>query len=339
MVHLESPSRLFALGAIAALLSACSAYDCSRVTGDPALRIGRLSGGEGPRINISEVYSDGYLRFQQLGRRSYCRSIPKEEARQLVTLVGQADLRALSEAAPGFDTPEARLEWNELRVRVPLEPPPAELLPLFRHVDAVFERRFGPRYDLRLVSDEVSVESGYAGGLRATNAGRKEEAGPPADPSGLWVHVNGEWQEAPPEVGYAESSAWARVLRLYPNGEMSMVAVLLRRNKRGTALSPGDGYIVYRGWWRREKGGIVVRYVKAEETIPSGDPPFSRFLEAELSVEGEKLRLDDLVYERADHLEISSDNYDEFAPRVSSTERPNASAEGPEAPASAAPPP
>ena len=105
--------------------AACTPFDCSRVTGDPALRIGRLSGGDGPRVNIVEVFSDGDLRFQRLGHRSYCSRISPEKARELLSLAEPSELEALRDLPLGFDEPEAQVERDGAKLRVPLKAVPA----------------------------------------------------------------------------------------------------------------------------------------------------------------------------------------------------------------------
>lgn len=138
--------------AMLALASAgCAHFDCSRVTGDPALRIGRISGGEGPRVNIVEIFSDGNLRFQLLGSRSYCSKISPDEARDLLSLASPNALEALRDLPLGFDEPEAQIERDSLRLRVSLKEVPALLVPLFQRVDSVFGAAFGSRYDLPLL--------------------------------------------------------------------------------------------------------------------------------------------------------------------------------------------
>jgi hypothetical protein len=130
----------------------CAHWDCSRVTGDASLRIGRLSGGDGPRVNIIEVFSTGEIRFQLLGRRSYCGRVSAEEAREILALADPKQIDSLRDTPLGFDEPEAQVERNGVRIRVPLKQPPPALVPLFRRVDATFGAAFGARYDPPLLA-------------------------------------------------------------------------------------------------------------------------------------------------------------------------------------------
>lgn len=121
----------------------------------------------------------------------------------------------------------------------------------------------------------------------------------PFDPAGLWVRLESRWKAAPPEIGYEEYTAHARLLRIRADGQLSLLHCLLRRNKAGTSLSPGDGYILFRGAWRAEHGKIVAQYVKADETIPSSDPPFATFLEEPIRVKDHAVVLGKADFEQS----------------------------------------
>lgn len=138
---------------------------------------------------------------------------------------------------------------------------------------------------------------------------------------GLWGRLDSEWKSAPLEVGYSEYTARARFLRLHDDGQMSLLVCLLRRAKSGTALSPADGYVLYRGSWQTNEGKLFVRYVKAEEMIPSSDPPFATFHETVLSREGRTILLGDVEFSEGDLILLS--DYDAFVKRVPSVRVPS----------------
>jgi hypothetical protein len=147
---------------------------------------------------------------------------------------------------------------------------------------------------------------------------------------GLWMRLDSTWKPSPPEIGYEEETARARLLRLHQDGQVSLLACLLRRNKLDTSLSPADGYAVYRGSWHQENGRVIVRYVKTEEMIPSSAPPFSEFLESFLTVNGTSISLGKIVFKRSEILSLAQ--YDDFVKRVPSVSRQDRREKPPTAP-------
>lgn len=152
--------------------------------------------------------------------------------------------------------------------------------------------------------------------------------------AGLWVRLDSEWKDAPPELGYSESTIRARLLRFHDDGQMSLLLCLLRRNKVDTGLSPADGYVLYRGSWRSEGGKLVAHYVKAEEMIPSSDPPFATFHEATVSLGAQTLVFGDVEFSQNDLISLA--DYDAFvkriplaSPRLQNEDRGRESAGGP----------
>lgn len=132
----------------------------------------------------------------------------------------------------------------------------------------------------------------------------------------LWLHFDSEWQKSPRELEYTEYTARVRLLRLGSDDELSLLSCLVRRSDEAGAISPGDGYVIYRGRMTREGKKLIARYVKAEEMIPSSDPPFARFLETEVMVRDEALEFGGLTYTRSELVTLA--DYDQFVKRIPS---------------------
>lgn len=137
-----------------------------------------------------------------------------------------------------------------------------------------------------------------------------------SDPVGLWVRLESGWAAAPVELGYEEYTVRARFLRIHADGQLSILHCLLRRNRTGTGLSPGDGYVLFRGAWRVEHGEFVAQYVKAEETIPSSDPPFVAFVQAPIRVKDHTVALGEEDFKEGTLVSLA--DYDAFVKPVAS---------------------
>jgi hypothetical protein len=107
---------------------------------------------------------------------------------------------------------------------------------------------------------------------------------------------------------------------VHEDGQLSVLACLLRRSKSGAVISAGDGYTVYRGVWRAEGGGrIVAHYAKTEEVVPSSAP--RQFFEETVVWEKTRLKLGDETFEASNLL--STETYDDFVKPIQRAESAN----------------
>jgi len=86
---------------------------------------------------------------------------------------------------------------------------------------------------------------------------------------GVWVHLSSQWEAGPPDERSREEWAYARILEISQNGELSILDCVLRRRGRGSGLiSPGDGQKVYFGRWSSDHGRFTIVYQLAYESLP-----------------------------------------------------------------------
>jgi hypothetical protein len=120
--------------------------------------------------------------------------------------------------------------------------------------------------------------------------------------SGVWMHLDSEWEKAPPEAEINESTAYARLARFLPNGEFSWMACIVRRSRNKTTISVGDGQVIYIGQWRVVDGAIRVQYVKTYEMVrpvDGSDAPISKVYEATINLAGDELAFEGRDYSTA----------------------------------------
>jgi hypothetical protein len=120
--------------------------------------------------------------------------------------------------------------------------------------------------------------------------------------SGVWMHLDSEWQKAPPEAEIDQSSAYARLVRFLPNGEFSWMARIVLRSHKQTVISVGDGQVIFLGRWRVVDDAVHVQYLKTYEMVPSVDgsnPPFGKVEEATVRLVGDDLTFDGRKYSMA----------------------------------------
>jgi hypothetical protein len=119
--------------------------------------------------------------------------------------------------------------------------------------------------------------------------------------NGLWVKLDSPWQRSPPESGFT-SSAYARVLRFEPDGQLSWIACMLLRNGKTTTISPGDGQVFFFGKWQPAGDHVAVEYVKVREMVHAADgsdQPFEKKIVTTARINGEAVTFDGLRFTRS----------------------------------------
>lgn len=120
--------------------------------------------------------------------------------------------------------------------------------------------------------------------------------------SGVWMHLDSEWQKAPTEAEIDQSSAYARLVRFLPDGEFSWMACIVLRSPKETVISVGDGQVIFLGRWRVVHDTVRVQYLKTYEMVTPVDgsnPPFDKVQEATVRLVGDELTFDGRKYSMA----------------------------------------
>ena len=101
------------------------------------------------------------------------------------------------------------------------------------------------------------------------------------------MHLDSEWEKAPPEAEIDQSSAYARLVRFLPDGEFSWMACIVLRSRNGTVISVGDGQVIFMGRWKTYE---MVR------PVGGSDPPFGEVKEATVRLSGNELTFEGRKY-------------------------------------------
>lgn len=82
----------------------------------------------------------------------------------------------------------------------------------------------------------------------------------------VWVARRGKWVSGPP-VTHGLRVATGTILFFKEGGSFAMIEATINKNASGTAISQGDGYVVYSGTWSEEDSKIRVHYRLLYKTL------------------------------------------------------------------------
>lgn len=82
----------------------------------------------------------------------------------------------------------------------------------------------------------------------------------------VWVARRGKWVSGPP-VAHGLRFATGTILFFKADGSFAMIEATINKNSSGTAISQGDGYVVYSGTWSEEGSKIRVHYRLLYKTL------------------------------------------------------------------------
>lgn len=101
-----------------------------------------------------ELHDSGVVRLNKVGFRAFCSIVHKDRLLDLRSFVDANSLEDI-EWFPhaGHDWRMAQIQAGGAEVRIVLEEPPEDLIPLLRALDALFRDYFGRRYDMPLLSE------------------------------------------------------------------------------------------------------------------------------------------------------------------------------------------
>lgn len=137
------------------LLCGCTSWRCPEAPGEePFLRVNHFSGGDGPVVYSLEAYEGELIRLNKVGWRAFCSTVESVELSPLRELGAPEELREI-EWSPeaGHDWRMAQIQAEGVELRVVLDEPPGQVVPLLQSVDALFREHFGRRYDMPLLSE------------------------------------------------------------------------------------------------------------------------------------------------------------------------------------------
>ena len=145
---------LFSAGVVV-LLWSCASAPCPAPSEQRRIvQVNHVSGGDAPTINSLEVYESGLLRLNNVGSLVRCSTASAAELSEISSLADPALLEEVEWNIGGVHDAEwAQIFADGAEVRILLERPPQETVPLLHALDALFEEHFGRRYDMVLLSD------------------------------------------------------------------------------------------------------------------------------------------------------------------------------------------
>lgn len=145
----------FCLFAWALTFSSCVSTSCPPSQEENRIiQANHVSGGDAPTIDSLEVYKNGLLRLDHVGTRIFCSTATEEKTSEISNLTDPALVKEIEWTILGVHDAEwVQIFADGAEARVLLQPPPQELIPLLRTLDALFREHFGWRYDMPLLAD------------------------------------------------------------------------------------------------------------------------------------------------------------------------------------------